>query len=84
MFYNGIPVNPDNLSTSEIIELGIKLKMAENADLGILFIQRAESIGLERFKLIKEIADSNGWQIIAEQVERGNKKLHIEILGDFE
>jgi len=82
LFYNGVPVNPDNLSTSEIIELGIKLKMAENKDLGILFIQRAESIGLERFKLIKNIADKEGWQIIAEQVERGNKKLHVEILSE--
>lgn len=79
--YNGVPVHPDSLSTSEIIELGIRLKMAENENLGILFIQRAESIGAERFLLIKEIADKAGWQIIAEQVERG-KKLHIEIMTD--
>lgn len=82
LVYNGIPVNPDSLSTSEIMELGIRLKMAENKDLGILFIQRAESIGADRFKLIKEIADKAGWQIIAEQVERGEKKLHIEIMTE--
>lgn len=82
LVYNGIPVNPDSLSTSEIIELGIRLKMAENPDLGILFIQRAESIGTERFKLIKAIADKAGWQIIAEQVERGNNKLHVELMTD--
>lgn len=82
LVYNGIPVNPDSLSTSEIMELGIRLKMAENKDLGILFIQRAESIGAERFKLIKDIADKAGWQIIAEQVERGEKKLHIEIMTE--
>ena len=82
LVYNGVPVHPDSLSTSEIIELGIRLKMAENENLGILFIQRAESIGAERFKLIKEIADKSGWQLIAEQVERGNKKLHVEIMTD--
>lgn len=82
LVYNGIPVNPDSLSTSEIIELGIRLKMAENPEFGILFIQRAESIGAERFKLIKQIADKEGWQIIAEQVERGNNKLHIEIMTE--
>ena len=82
LIYNGIPVNPDSLSSSEIIELGIKLKMAENPDLGILFIQRAESLGSERFKMIKDIADKAGWQIIAEQVERGIEKLHIEIMSE--
>lgn len=81
LVYNGIPVNPDSLSSSEIIELGLRLKMAENKDLGILFIQRAESIGTERFKAIKDLADRENWQIIAEQVDRG-KDLHFEILTD--
>jgi energy-coupling factor transporter ATP-binding protein EcfA2 len=82
LVYNGVPVSPDSLSTSEIMELGIRLKMAENPDLGILFIQRAESLGAERFKLLKDIADKAGWQIIAEQVERGKNQLHIEIMTE--
>lgn len=80
LIYNGVPVGPDSLSTSEIIELGIRLKMAENPDLGMLFIEHGESLGTDRLKLIKEIADKAGWQIIMEQVERGNKKLQIEIM----
>lgn len=82
LIYNGLPVNPDTLSTSEIIELGIRMKMAENPDLGILFIQRGESIGAERLKLIKELADNEGWQIIMEQVQRGQKELTIELFTD--
>lgn len=82
LIYNGVPVSPDTLSTSEIMELGIRLKMAENPELGILFIQRGESLGTDRLKTIKEIADKEGWQIIMEQVERGTKKLHVEIMGD--
>ena len=82
LIYNGIPVNPDSLSTSEIMELGMRLKMAENEGFGILFLQRAESIGTERFKKMIEIANKAGWQIIAEQVERGNNKLHVEIMTD--
>lgn len=82
LVYNGIPVNPDSLSTSEIMELGMRLKMAENKDFGILFLQRAESIGAERFKKMIEIANKAGWQIIAEQVERGNNKLHVEIITE--
>lgn len=84
LIYNGVPVSPDTLSTSEIMELGIRLKIAENPDLGILFIQRGESLGTDRLKTIKEIADKEGWQIIMEQVERGTKKLHVEIMTDVE
>lgn len=80
LIYNGIFVNPDSLSTSEIMELGIRLKMAENPELGILFIQRGESLGAKRLQEIQSIADKAGWQIIMEQVERGKEKLHIEIM----
>lgn len=79
LIYNGIPVTPDTLSTSEIMELGIRLKMAENPDLGILFIERGESLGTDRLKLIHDIANKSGWQIIMEQVERGKKELNIEL-----
>lgn len=82
LYWNGVAVNPDNLSTSEIIELGIRLKMAENPELGILFIEHGESIGTERLKVIKELADKNNWQIIMEQVQRGEENLHIEIMAD--
>jgi uncharacterized coiled-coil DUF342 family protein len=82
LYWNGIAVTPDNLSTSEIIELGVRLKMCENPELGMLFIEHGESIGTERLKIIKDIADKAGWQILMEQVERGNKNIHIEILAE--
>jgi hypothetical protein len=54
--------------------------MAENKDLGILFIQRGESLGAKRLKEIQEMAQKYDWQIIMEQVDRGNEKLTIEIM----
>lgn len=80
LIYNGVPVSNASLSTSEIMHLGIKLKMAENPDLGILFIQRGESLGTQRLKDIQSLAKKYDWQIIMEQVERGNEKLTIEIM----
>lgn len=79
--WNGIPVNPDSLSTSEIMELGIKLKMSENPDLGVLVIQRGESLGKKRLEEIMELANKNNWQILMEQVQRGQEKLKIELLA---
>ena len=81
LLYKGVPVNPDSLSKSEIMELGIKLKIAENPDAGVLFIQEGESIGAKRLEEIKEIAAKNNFQIIMEQVERGNEKLTVELVS---
>jgi uncharacterized protein YfcZ (UPF0381/DUF406 family) len=81
LIYNGIPVTSHNLSSSEIMHLGCKLKMAENKDLGILFIQRGESLGAKRLKEIQDMAKEHDWQIIMEQVDRGNEKLTIELMS---
>lgn len=80
LLYNGIPVSPDSLSFSEIIELGIKMKIAENPNLP-LFISNGESIGLARLNEIKEIAKRSNLQIIMEQVERGQETLKIEVMS---
>lgn len=81
LLYNGIPVNENNLSTSQIMELGIKLKMAENPE-APLFLQRGESLGAKRYKEILELCKKNGYQLIMEQVQRGVDKLQIELIAD--
>lgn len=79
LIYKGVPVSEASLSTSEIQELGLLMKVAENKDFGILFLERGESLGLKRLKDIQEMAAKNNMQLIVEQVERG-KSLHIEIM----
>lgn len=81
LVYKGVPVSPDNLSTSEIMELGVKLRMVDNPELGILFLQRGESLGKKRFEEILALCDANGWELIMENVERGTEKLKIELIG---
>jgi len=75
LIYNGNLVHPSVLSTAEIGHLGIKLKMAENPDLGILFIENGQNYGSKRLAEI----ESYGWQIVMEQVERGTEELKIQI-----
>jgi predicted ATP-dependent endonuclease of OLD family len=82
LIYNGVPVTPTNLSTSEIMELGVKIKMHANKELGILFIERAESLGTKRLESIYNMAKENGWQVIMEQVDRGKEELEIMIEGE--
>jgi hypothetical protein len=54
--------------------------MAKNPDCGILFVSQGESLGNERLKLIQDLAKKNNWQIIAEQMVRGNEKLEVELM----
>ena len=82
LVYNGVPVNENNLSTSEIMELGIRLKMAENPEFGIIFLQRGESLGKDRLKLIQELAKKNNFQLIIEEVQRGQEELVVQFIGE--
>jgi chromosome segregation ATPase len=82
LLYNGNPVDDTTLSTSEIIELGCKMAIAKNPNCGILFVSQGESLGNERLKLIQELAKKNNWQIIAEQMVRGNETLEMELMVD--
>ena len=79
LIYNGIPVSTASLSTSEIMQLGLKLKIAENPNVP-LFIERGESLGSKRLHEIQEMAKHYNLQIFMEQVDRGNENLKIEIM----
>ncbi len=81
LLYKGMPVHPDSMATSAIIELGIKMKMHENPDLGVLFIERGESLGQEKYQALLDISEKYGWQLLIEQMERGEDKLKIELIG---
>jgi energy-coupling factor transporter ATP-binding protein EcfA2 len=82
LIYKDVPVSSAVLSTSEIIELGCKMKMAQNKEFGVLLIEHGESLGTDRLNLIQQMAEENGWQIIMEQVERGTKELRFEFIND--
>lgn len=80
LLYNSIPVNPSSLSTSEIMELGYKLKVLENPNIPIC-LEGLESFDEDKFNALLEFGKKNDIQIFGEQVERGAKELRFEIIG---
>lgn len=82
--YNGSVVDESTLSTSEIMMLGVKLKMAKNPNVKVLFIERGESLGTAKLKALQQMASEHNFQIIMEQVERGTEELKIEIMPELE
>lgn len=83
LLYKGQEVNINTLSTSQIMHLGIQLKMAQNPNVKVLFIENGESLGLEKLKQIQELCKEFDYQIIMEQVERGTDELKIEIMPKY-
>lgn len=84
LLYNGVPVSSASLATSEIIELGFKLKMAQNPELGLICLEHGESLGNDRLNHILAIAKKNNWQLIIEEVKRGEENLTFEFIADVE
>lgn len=82
LIYNGLPVHPDTHSTSERIKLGVKIKIAQNKEIGVLFIESLESVDEDGMKAILEAADEMGMQVIGEEVRRNQKELVFEIIGE--
>ena len=83
LLYKGFEVDEKCLSTSEIIHLGIQLKMAKNPNVNAIFLQRGESLGIKKLKLIQELCKEKGYQIIMEKVEPGTEELKIEIMPEL-
>jgi DNA repair exonuclease SbcCD ATPase subunit len=80
--WNGRLVHPNTHSTGEQLEMAMLLKMAENPDLEVLFLEHTESIDEDRMKRIIEIADSKGWQVLGEQVMKKQDHITFEIIGE--
>lgn len=79
LLLNGVPVNPSSLSTSEIMELGYRLKQIENPH-APLFIEGLESFGEEKMQALIEFSKTQNIQFFGEQVERGTKQIRFELI----
>lgn len=76
--YHGTPVTPQNLSTSQIAMLGLKMRYAENPDAPLL-LKSTESWDDEKWEGVLEFAREHKLQIVGEYVQRGKKALEIEL-----
>lgn len=81
LIWNGRLVHPNTHSTGEQLEFAMLLKMAENKDLGVLFLEHTESIDEERMNRIIEISDAHGWQVLGEEVRKRQGEITFEIIG---
>lgn len=75
---NGIPFRHNEVSTSQEMEVAMKLIVAKNPTVKVFKVGQGESLGLKRLNAIVDFANKFGYQGFIEQVERGQEELKIE------
>ncbi len=78
LFINGIPLDDTQQSTSEIMDIAVRLAIAQDPVLKIVRIDGAESFGSEMYEAVKSYVKAKGFQGFYEEVERGTKEIKFE------
>jgi predicted ATP-dependent endonuclease of OLD family len=78
LFLNGVPFAPDEVSTSQEMEVAAKLIIAKNPKVKVFRIAQGESLGKARLESIVKFATENGYQGFIEEVRRGQDTLVVE------
>lgn len=78
LFLNGIPFAPGEVSTSQEMEVAVKLIIAKNPTTKVFKIAQGESLGEKKLKAIVEFAKQNNYQGFIEEVHRGQDNLIVE------
>ncbi len=82
IYLNGLPVDENQISTSQIVDLGIKISVAINPALKVLRIPRGESLGTAKLKAIQDFVKENNYQVFIEKVDASFDKLTIRIFEE--
>lgn len=82
IYLNGMPVSEDQISTSQIMEIGVKIQTTLNPKLRILRVNRAESLGKKRREAIVEYCKKNKFQLFGEKVVDSVDKLTVEFIEE--
>jgi hypothetical protein len=80
ILFKGLPLNEDHHPKSLIIAIGVQIAMAKNPNLKCIFIDDASLLDDKTLKWLYKKCDENGYQIIAEMVDRNSDDLHIEFM----
>lgn len=78
LFLNGIPFQAKEVSTSDKINVAMRIAMAINQTTRIFIMQNGESMGEAKLEALVQWAQENGFQGFVEEMRRGQDDLLIE------
>ena len=68
LMYDGLPLTEDNVSSSKLIEIGVRISVALHPGLRIMQIKDGSLLDSNTLKAIKEIIKENDYQLFIEKV----------------
>jgi predicted ATP-dependent endonuclease of OLD family len=68
--YNGLPLSEDQLPTSQLIHVGLKIGMAMNPNLRLLIIRDGSLLDEDTLNEILRVCDEQNYQVIIEIVDK--------------
>lgn len=78
LYLGNVSIDSDTLSTSQIMHLGVQIMVAKNPKMKLMCIARGESLGSNRLREIQQLAEKYDYEIVMEQVVRGEEELKLE------
>lgn len=78
LFLNGIPFKTGDISTSQELEVAVKLIMATNKKTKVFRIGHGNEFGSHKLKSLIDFAIQNGYQGFIEEVVRDQNELTVE------
>lgn len=82
LYLNGLPFTEDQLATSELIEVGVKLAIAKKPKVKIIRVSHGESLGSEIFTDLIRVCNKKGYQLFIEEVDTRIKQLKLQYFND--
>jgi predicted Holliday junction resolvase-like endonuclease len=79
VYYNGMPVDEEHMSTAQIMMLEVLLQMSQAGKAQVVMLQQGESLGTNLLNQLNELCEASDFQLFIEQVERGTEELRVVV-----
>ena len=77
---DGLPFNEDQVPTSKLIEIGLKLGAALNPNLRLMVIKDGSLLDKKAMDHVLDFCDKNNYQVLVEMVSLSDTELSIEFV----
>jgi hypothetical protein len=80
VLFEGLPFNEDQIPTSRLIEIGLRLGAALNPNLRLMVIKDGSLLDKKAMDHVLDFCDKNNYQILVEMVSTTDTELSIEFI----
>lgn len=80
VLFEGLPFNEDQIPTSQLIQIGLKLGAALNPNLRLMVIKDGSLLDEKAMDAVLKFCEENNYQVLIEMVQATGEELSIEFI----